>query len=254
MLHINKGEIMKFEFKEGQWFDVRKLTDWQKQWGLGNIIFTKYARKMMENEGVYRYRYKGESFMSTSPDFIHPKDELTFNDFYWEDEEVTQESIFDNPRWVTSKRDMELSQGLELISGKDYKVVETIIDADGDKLFKIINSLGVLRSYHESHFHKVTPQDLLPDEIEEVEDSFDNLVYVQPKHIDNNTYYVVEKGKLSESQWEFLLGNVPLEYEPEDNEIYLNLDPNARKWFGDTYKSENQDIYISFNDLFQEVN
>lgn len=249
---------MKFQFKEGQWFDVRKLTDWQKQWCLDNLEILSLSETAFEKGRFHFWLYQewknlGHYFGSASQPYIHPENEITFNDFYWGDEEVSQESIFDNPRWVTSKKNMELSQGLELISGKDYKVVETIIDGDGDKLFKVVNSLGVLRSYHEGYFHKVTPQDLLPDEIEEVEDSFDNLVYVEPKHIDNNTYYVVEKDKLSESQWEFLLDNIPMSHEPEGNEIYLNLDPDGRIWFGDTYKSENQDIYISFNDLFQEV-
>lgn len=162
-----------------------------------------------------------------------------------------KESIFDNPRWVTFDASQDLMGCFldVLIDGKDYKVSKTKTLTGGDKNYLLENGVRA----HESYFHKVTPEDLKPVVGIEEEESFDKLIYSSPKYMDNNTYYVIEKDKLSDEQWIFVIDNVPLDNEPEDFEVYLNLDPDTQKWFGETSKSEKQDIYTSFNQIFQEV-
>jgi hypothetical protein len=163
---------MKYEFKEGQWFDIRKFTDWQKQWCLDNLNFTEWAIILFKEEDVPLYRYKGESFMSTSIGHLHIKNEITFNDFYWSQED----------------------------------------------------------------------------------ESFDNLVYVEPAYIDNDSYYTLSKSQMSTEQWSFVIDNIPLKEGCNGSDEYLNMDPHDSVWFDNDEMSESQDIYITFNHIFQEVN
>jgi len=257
---------MKFEFKEGQWFDVRKLTDWQKQWCLDNLVILSSSKYDFEKQRFHfwiylEWGYTGYYFGSASERHISLENEITFNDFFWEDKEVSQESIFDNPRWVTSKKIMVLSQGLELITGKDYKVVETIIDGDGDKLFKIVNSLGVVRSYNENHFHKVKPEDLLSESVIEDEESFDNLVYRVPD-IPDYEYWMIKLKDLSKDQLLFITSHfkTDIRFKPDLNgqDVVMGCKKGADSKFVWTNNTTNfmpslSCHYFSFNDLFQEV-
>ena len=157
---------------------------------------------------------------------------------------ITKPSIFDNPKWVTCCND---SLG-QVTLDKDYKVINVINDN-----YTIIMDTGIEGSLHKDRFYKVTYEDLLPekDVSEDKDEGFDNLVYIEPKYISSNTYYVIEKSDVSSDQWKFLLNNLPTEKDCNGDKSLLNLDPTTRKWFDEGTKSELQDIYISFNDIFK---
>ena len=78
---------MKFKFKEEQWFDVRKLTDWQKQWCSENLEFLSMSKSDFKKENfnfwIYReWKNLGYYFGSTTKPYVHSENEITFNDFY----------------------------------------------------------------------------------------------------------------------------------------------------------------------------
>ncbi|ALM62054.1 hypothetical protein AXI64_gp062 [Vibrio phage qdvp001] len=238
---------MKFKFKEGQWFDVRKLTDWQKQWCLENLDWVSSCSKSQVESGLYSlvlYSTFGATikrFGTTSKTYNQPENEITFNDFYWgeDDTEFLQESIFDKPRWVTCCND---SLG-QVTLGKDYKVVNVNNDN-----YTIIMDKGIEGSLHKDRFHKVTPQDLLP---KEVEDSFDNLVYIKPEN-DSTILYK----NLSGQQLGFLLNSLTFNTRYGHNEsdaTHLSYDSGEGVWFTEVANHNPKDIIISFNDIFKEV-
>lgn len=268
---------MKYEFKEGQWFDIRKLTDWQKQWCLKNLEWVGSSFEQIKDGHYdlvrYGYFYHTNSigFGTTNRPLLNRNKEITFNDFYWGEEDKEEKklyqfaqeiawkdylpikffnnnSVFDKPRWVTAKH-----KASALTQDKDYKVLG--FNGRGD-LQKIVvkDDRGKESSYHHNIFHKVTPQDLLPEECVDDEASFDNLVYVEPKIINNEDYYTLTKSQMSPEQWSFVISNIPLKEGCNGSDGYLNMDPYDGVWFDNDEVSESQDIYISFNDIFKEVN
>lgn len=85
---------MKYAFKEGEWFDVRNMTGWQKQWCQNNLDIFPLAReafeKMRHPLWVYTgpFNFIGNRFVVASDKAnLKPEDEVTFEDFYWEEEE-----------------------------------------------------------------------------------------------------------------------------------------------------------------------
>lgn len=238
---------MKFQFKEGQWFDARKLTDWQKQWCLDNLEFVESGRDHFINNTFPYYKFKfwkelnGCGFGSTHNNY---NNELTFNDFYWE-EEVSQESIFDKPRWVTVKGDDGDTTsffGYQLVCGKDYKVVNKSEGGYGIQLTptKVIEVA-------EEYFHKVTPQDLLP---EEVEYSFDNLVFIQPLVFGAS----VPLKNLSDEQLMFIADYFDLDQPSSHKTHFTCLSTTGERYFSSPVYGCNPCYNLSFNDIFKEVN
>lgn len=95
---------MKHEFKEGQWFDIRKLTDWQKQWCLVNLEFLTLSAQEFKEGFFYHWLYQRWEdydntccFGSASKSYISSENEITFNDFYWGEDE---DESFDNLVYV----------------------------------------------------------------------------------------------------------------------------------------------------------
>ncbi|AUR86237.1 hypothetical protein NVP1084O_030 [Vibrio phage 1.084.O._10N.261.49.F5] len=175
-------------------------------------------------------------------------------------------SVFENPTWVTAKKDIILSEGQELTNKKDYKVeniVEYREDGFKNKLYLITNDLGKQVSYHPSKFDKIAPDDVLqnvfpfeghedpaekePTPCEEVgTDSFDGLVYVQPErdcHIRINT--------LTDEQKNFLSPNLTwFDKDRFDKEfLVLCYCVKDRDWFVNTNRVS-LSSKISFNDIF----
>lgn len=80
---------MKFQFKEDQWFDIRKLTDWQKQWCLENLDILPSSRDKFRDPEFPFWRYRkfkvtrGSCFGTTTEYCTPSENEITFNDFYW---------------------------------------------------------------------------------------------------------------------------------------------------------------------------
>lgn len=237
---------MKFQFKEGQWFDVRKLTDWQKQWCLDNLDWVSSCSKNQIKRDQYHlalYNTFGSTikrFRTTKKTYVQPEDEITFNDFYWEDEEVSQESIFDNPRWVTLKHPAP-----KLTQGKDYKVVGFI--GNGNLLkFTVVDDDGCESNNHFSLFHKVTPQDLLPEEGEE---SFDNLVFTQPLVFGAS----VPLKNLSDEQLMFIVDYFNLEQPSNHKTHFTCLSTTGERYFSSPVDGCRPCYNLSFNDIFKEA-
>uniref|UniRef100_A0AB39AJM5 Uncharacterized protein n=1 Tax=Vibrio phage P018-4 TaxID=3229728 RepID=A0AB39AJM5_9CAUD len=249
---------MKFQFKEGQWFDVRKLTDWQKQWCLENLEFLTLSTSDFSAEHFSFWLYQewknlGHYFGSASQPYIHPENEITFNDFYWEDEEVPQESIFDKPRWVTLKHPVP-----KLTQGKDYKVVGFI--GDGNLLkFTVVDDDECESNTHFSLFHKVTPQDLLP---KEVEDSFDNLEFIKPD-LGQFNHWMIRLEHLSKEQLDFIstYWKTDVRFKPDrsDQNVVMSMNEGYDSnfvWTNNTnnFMPDSRSHYFSFNQLFKGVN
>ena len=259
---INKGEIMKFEFTEGQWFDGQKLSDWQKQWCLDNLKYASEGSFRQFKEPVYNLlEFRSlwgscgsqDSFGTVDGDDLQSENEITFNAFYWgEDEEVTQESIFETPRWVTVKGEVGNTTsffGYQLICGKDYKVVN---QSEGG--YDIQLTPTKIIEVSKEYFHKVTPEDLKPVVDIEEENSFDNLTYVEPE-VDCR----IKIEKLSDEQKRFL--NEYLVWEDDDRflTLYSSEFKNLRycstdkTWWLSTCGDECSEQDINFNQIFQEV-
>lgn len=232
---------MKFQFKEGQWFDARKLTDWQKQWCLENLKFVESGRGHFINNTFPYYKFKfwkGLNECGFGSTYNNNKNiSITFNDFYREDEEFPQESIFDKPRWVTCCND---SLG-QVTLGKDYKVVNVNNDN-----YTIIMDKGIEGSLHKNRFHKVTPQDLLP---KEVEDSFDNLVFTQPLVFGAS----VPLKNLSDEQLMFIVDYFDLEQPLNHKTHFTCLSTTGERYFSSPVDGCRPCYNLSFNDIFKEV-
>lgn len=241
---------MKYEFKIGQWFDIRKFTDWQRQWCLGNLNFLSPSEADFEGRSFNLWLYSewtglGYLFGSASEHCCDSENEITFNDFYWGEDEIkpVKESVFNNPKWVTCCND---SLG-QVTIGKDYKVVNV-----NDDNYTIIMDSGIEGSLHKDRFHKVTLQDLLPNKCKDDEASFDNLVYVEPKE-DVSILY----NTLSSEQLSFLLNNLTFNTiygHNESDATHLSYDSDDRVWFTEISKPDLKDKVITFNHIFQEVN
>lgn len=198
---------MKFQFKEGQWFDVRKLTDWQKQWCSENLEFLSMSKSDFVEENfnfwIYReWKNLGYYFGPTTKPYVHSENEITFNDFFWGEEEITRGLIFDNPKWVTAiNTDLEAG----LVEGKDYKVYK--VEEDRYWVYNDVQSPHPVW-YYKGRFHKVTYEDLLPekDTPEDKEGSFEDLVI--DYCVLNYRNYIV-RSKFSEEQLRFMQKVLP---------------------------------------------
>ncbi|UZV41297.1 hypothetical protein vBVpaMR16F_231 [Vibrio phage vB_VpaM_R16F] len=240
---------MKFQFKEGQWFDVRNLTEWQKKWCLDNLEFLTLSKSDFAAEHFSFWLYQewknlGHYFGSASKPYIHTENEITFNDFYWgEEEEVSQESILDNPRWVTFDASKDLMDCFadKLVDGKDYKVSSVKTTRHG-KTYTLENGIRA----HEEYFHKVTPQDLLP---KEAEDSFDNLVFTQPLVFGAS----VPLKNLSDEQLMFIVDYFDLEQPSNHKTHFTCLGTTGERYFSSPVDGCSPCYNLSFNQLFQEV-
>ncbi|AGH31956.1 hypothetical protein VPIG_00098 [Vibrio phage PWH3a-P1] len=269
---------MKYKFKEGQWFDIRKLTDWQKQWCLDNLEWVSVNTKEKFTSGKYYITYvaKYEEYeitfikCSLTDEYcVSPENEITFNDFYWGEEEdkrgrklyqfsqeidwkdylpikfFNNDSVFDKPRWVTVKH-----KAPALTQGKDYKVLGFNGSGNLQKIV-VIDDEGKESSYHHSIFHKVTPQDLLPDECTDEDESFDNLVYVEPKSNNISQYFSLNKSSCSEEQWSYVIDKLGNRNDCLGNHETIQWCCDYKSWFDDC--SNGEDTVIFFNHIFQEV-
>lgn len=129
---------MKFQFKEGQWFDVRKLTDWQKQWCLENLEFLPTTEADFKEEDFNFWMYSvwtgvGDVFCSTSEHCCEPENEITFNDFYWEDEES-----FDNLVYVEPNDDCKIK--IPNLSNEQKIFLNDSLNWSDDDRFLTLNS------------------------------------------------------------------------------------------------------------------
>ena len=186
---------------------------------------------------------KGMAGMSS--EWCDPENEITFNDLYWEDEETTQESIFNNPRWVTVKGDDGDTIsffGYQLICGKDYKVINK---SDGGYDIQLTPTKVI--EVAEEYFHKVTPQDLLPKEVEE---SFDNLVFTQPLVFGAS----VPLKNLSNEQLMFIVDYFNLEQPSNHKTHFTCLSTTGERYFSSPVDGCRPCYNLSFNDIFKEVN
>lgn len=84
---------MKYSFREGQWFDVRKMTGWQKQWCLDNLDWVSLVGETFCPKGgqhdlaFYNNYGKFKRFGVSYKLYLKPEDEVTFEDFYRDEDE-----------------------------------------------------------------------------------------------------------------------------------------------------------------------
>ncbi|UUW39813.1 hypothetical protein VP14_126 [Vibrio phage VPMCC14] len=257
---------MKFEFRVGQWFDFNKLTAWQKQWCSDNLelIGNSFEQVEQGHYNLVRYGYfhhtNSTGFGTTDRFRLNGRNEITFNDFYWgEGEEVLQELILDNPRWVTVKgKDGDTTSffGYQLVCGKDYKVVN---QSEGGYDIQLTPTKVIEVS--KEYFHKVTPQYLLPENVIQDEESFDNLVYSVPD-ISEYEHWMIKLKDLSKDQLLFITSHfkTDIRFKPDLNgqDVVMGCKRGADSkfvWTNDTtnFMPSLSCHYFSFNDLFQEV-
>lgn len=251
---------MKYNFKEGDWFDARKLSPWQKQWCLDNLDFLDTSRLNFENERYDLWLYKRwcglvYGFGSASKPYVDTKNELSFNDFYWgediPDEEEEIHSVFTTPKYVTFDKNQDIMDIFlgKLEHDKDYKVVASHPASTGGNKLTLENGVTA----HEGYFYpNPTWQDMTYLGTSQDEDSFDNLVYVAPKVTNTFNYYTLITANMSKDQLNFLLDNISLEDDSYGQSYYLNMRPEDGVWSDNNTLSEKQDIIISFNDIFVE--
>jgi hypothetical protein len=259
---------MKYNFKEGDWFDAQKLSTWQKRWCLENLDFMgksshRYLQDDVYNRFMFKYTwhhaFKQCSFGST--DWYHPvENELSFNDFYWGEDisdEDEESSMLTNPKYVTYNKYndiMDLFLGI-LEHDKDYKVVESKVVSSGGNKLTLANGITT----HDSYFYsQPTREDLLPNAVEDTdngfeEDTFEGLVYLAPK---NDAFIMSDT--LSEEQKSFLDDN--LDWFDEDRFCEDVCPKESLRFVGDKgwyLTSYKEDDYrssssnkASFNDIF----
>ncbi len=148
----------------------------------------------------------------------------------------TKPSIFDNPKWVTAiNTDLEVG----LVEGKDYKVYK--VEEDRFWVYNDVQSKAPVW-YYKDRFHKVMPEDLLPekDTSESEEEGFENLVINLDAFVGGS--YIVES-KFSEEQLNFMQKVLPLNNLPYLILHVNNFLPAAYGFWG--YRE------ISFNDVFK---